>query len=357
MLLAIVITVLCFVMLIILHELGHFLLAKLFGMRVDEFAVGFPPRLWARKIGKTLYSFNALLLGGFVKIHGEDILEQNTDQDSFSNKPLWQRVLVVLGGVLAFWVVAWVLLSFLAGSQGLPAMVGDQEPGVKNPIVQITQVIADSGAAAAGVAALDQIQSIATTDQKIDPLTIAQVQQFIHEHANQELALTVTRQNQPLILKVKVNEQGLIGIGLARIAWISSPWYAAPAQGLEATYKITGRILGALGDLLSRLVSGQRVENADVRGPIGIGELFVQAFNNSIGYFVYFLAIISIYLAIFNLLPIPAVDGGRLLFLLLEGLRGKPIAPRLEARVHNIFFLFLLTLLVLVSVFDVLRLF
>src|SRR3989338_6772760 len=133
MLLAIVITVLCFVMLIILHELGHFLLAKLFGMRVDEFAVGFPPRLWARKIGKTLYSFHSLLLGCFMKIHGEDILQQNTDQDSFSNKPLWQRVLVVLGGVLAFWVVAWVLFSFLAGSQGLPAMVGDQEPGVKNP--------------------------------------------------------------------------------------------------------------------------------------------------------------------------------------------------------------------------------
>ncbi len=346
---------LTFIFLIVCHELGHFLMAKIFRMRVDEFGFGFPPRLWSKKIGETLYSINLLPLGGFVKIYGEDDPESLSDPASFQNKPLFQRFLVVVAGVVAFWIIAIVLLSFLSGSWGLPSVVFDNAPDVKDVRIQITKVLENSPAQSSGLKPLDQILSLDDGKIKLIPKTIQEVQEFIKAHKGQEITLKIMRFDKELNLKVVPNQEGLIGIGLVRVGWQTFPWYLAPLKGIEATFKLTLSIVTSSFELLKKLKSGQPVEGADVRGPIGIGELFVQAFQIHPAYFVYFVALISIYLAIFNLLPIPALDGGRILFLVLEAIRGKQVSPYFEAKIHTAFFLILLALILVISVVDVLR--
>ncbi len=362
----IIVTVASLITLIVLHELGHFALAKRFDMKVEEFGVFFPPRLFAKKFGETVYSFNLLPLGAYVQIHGEDpaeVQEGETREEeridperSFAHKPAWQRALVLLGGVVMFWIVAAVLLGITSSAWGLPTSVSDSEE-VRNPQVMVTRVVDGSPAAAADVTPLTRIESLEASGDTVTPTTMSAVQEFIQSHKKEEVSLTVRRQGQDSeTFTVEPTEEGTIGIALARTGWERTPWYTAPIVGVEKTATFTYRISGMLVHLGTQFVSGEEVAGAEVRGPIGIGQLFVNAFDLGAGYFLYFLSVISIYLAIFNLLPIPAVDGGRLLFLGIEKIRGRPIEPRLEARVNATFFMLLLAVLLFVSIKDILRL-
>jgi len=252
--------------LIAIHEFGHFILAKKFGAKVEEFGIGYPPRLVGKKIGQTIYSLNALPFGAFVKIHGEEGGVEN--YRSFTNKPIWQRISIVLGGVVSFWLAAIILLSIVAGVWGLPTAEGTTGPYA---------------------------------------------------------------------------------------------WYEAPLQGVIATAKLTsnivqGWILGLKNLLgLEALPEGVKLE---MFGPLGIFDLLRNYFNMGINYFLFLVSLISVALALANILPIPALDGGKLVFLMVEAIRGKPINYKLEQKITNVFFALLIIMMIFVTIkFDIPRIF
>lgn len=359
MLFAIFIVFLSLIALVTLHELGHFLLAKKFGVPVEEFGIGFPPRLFGKKFGETVYSLNLLPLGAFVKIYGEE--GGIEDSLSFSQKPIWQRALIVLGGVLAFWIIAIILLSIISSVRGLPAAVVEDASAahLKEAKVQILEVLAGSPAERAGISPFDMILQLKSGREVVSPVNIGEVQDFIQRHKDEQITISLFRGKggKEKTLKVTPNKEGKIGVGLVVIGFKTYPWYLSLGAGIETTGRLTYGILKSLGMVLGKAIKGQKVEGMEVRGPIGIGELMTRYYQLGGGYFVYMVSLISIYLAIFNLLPIPAVDGGRFLFLGIEKIRGRPIAPKVEQKINAIFFMLLLVVLVLVSIKDIMRLF
>lgn len=356
MLLGIFVAFLSLIVLVTLHELGHFILAKKFGVPVEEFGIGFPPRLISKKIGKTVYSLNLLPLGAFVKIYGEEGgLE---DSLSFTKKPIWQRALIILGGVLSFWVISIIILSILSAVWGLPTAISDQERAdIREPKVQIFEVLSGYPAQKAGFLPLDIILKLENSNKSISPTKVKEIQEFIQENKGKMIEVTVRRGKEEKKIKVLPTPEGKIGIGLVRTGFKKVPWYLSWITGTKATAELTYGIIRELIRILSKLFVGGKVKGIEVRGPIGIGEMMAKSFEIGIVYFLYFLSLISIYLAIFNLLPIPAVDGGRLLFLGIEKIRGKPIAPKIEQKINTLFFLLLITLLIFVTIKDIIRLF
>ena len=356
MIFAILVAFFSLITLVTLHELGHFFLAKKFGVPVEEFGIGFPPRVFSKKIGETVYSLNLLPLGAFVKIYGEE--GGIEDSLSFTKKPIWQRALIILGGVISFWIISIIILSIISAVWGLPAAISDEETlGILDPKVQILEVLPNSPAKEAGILAFDIILKLKNSGLTILPTKIKEVQEFIQQHKGQEIKVSVLRGKEEKEIEVVPAQDGKIGVGLIRTGFKTTPWYLSLITGTRATAQITSDILKALVEILKRVMSGKKVEGLELRGPVGIGELMARSFEIGIVYFLYFISLISIYLAIFNLLPIPAVDGGRLLFLGIEKLRGRPIAPKIEQKINTAFFILLIALLIFVTVQDIIRLF
>ena len=361
MILTILIAFISLIGLIVLHEFGHFILAKKFGVKVEEFGIGFPPRLFGRKIGETLYSLNLLPLGAFVKIHGEEGGVE--DIQSFSKKPIWQRTLIVLGGVVMFWIISWVLLSMVMGL-GAPTAISDEaEQGIVNPRVQIMGVASNSPAEKAGINPGDTIIKLKTQNSILEINKVKEVQDFIGENKGKEVVLTIERGREvfdvSLVPRVSPPEgEGPMGVALARTAIISYPWYEAPIRGAIATVNLTIAAIQGWAMVLSNLVKGQGMPTGvQVMGPVGIFGLFTQMSALGLSYFLRFVAIISIFLALFNILPIPALDGGKLVFLGIEAIRKKPISPNLEQKITAFFFALLILLMILVTFKDIQRLF
>ncbi|MDP2641412.1 MAG: M50 family metallopeptidase [Candidatus Yanofskybacteria bacterium] len=346
--------------LVILHELGHFWTARRFGIKVEEFGIGLPPRLFGKKIGETIYSLNLLPLGAFVRMEGEE--GESKSPTSFSAKPVWQRLLVVAGGVIVFWMIAAALLGVLAATSGIQAQVPDEEP-ISNPWVQIQGIAQDSPAQEAGIMLGDQIIALAAGEAIVrEVTTVSAVQEFAEAYAGQEVEITLLRGNEEarvsLIPRVDPPAgQGAMGIALSRIGTIQYAWYEAPLQGVLMTLEMTGRIVGFFGVLIADLVTGREVEigTDDVRGPIGIISMMQEAFSGNLPQFFMFVALISIHLAIFNVLPIPALDGGRMFFLLIEAVRRKPLPQAWEQRMIVVSMLLLISLIVLISIQDISR--
>ena len=342
--------------LVIIHEFGHFILAKKFGAKIEEFGIGYPPRIIGKKINQTLYSLNILPFGAFVKIYGEEGGAEN--YRSFIGKPIWQRVLIVLGGVVSFWFVSIILLSIVAGVWGLPTAVSDKDrENLKDPKVQIIQIAADSPAHVAELKVGDIITGFET---------VKDVQEFISARQGKEAVLTIKRGSEvferTIVPRVLPPEgEGPLGVSLTRIALKSYPWYQAPLQGVFASANLTsnivnGWILGlksALG--LVQLPQGVKME---MMGPLGIFGLLSEYFSMGINYFLFLVSLIAVGLALANILPIPALDGGKLIFLSVEWLRGKPINYKIEQRVSAVFFVLLIILMIFVTVkFDIPRIF
>ncbi|MCK4781934.1 RIP metalloprotease RseP [Candidatus Parcubacteria bacterium] len=358
MFLTVLIVFFSIITLLALHEFGHFIIAKKFGVRVDEFGIGYPPRIFGKKYGETLYSLNLLPLGAFVKIYGDEAeplvqdksQREKRDPRSFTSKPIWQRALILFGGVAAFWLIAWVLLSFvfvIGVQQGISDEV--QSPGAK---VLITAIASESPAQEAGLKPGDTIVKF----QKV-----IEVQDFIGGHKGEEIILTIQRGKEifdvSLVPRISPPEgEGAIGIGLARIAIKSYPWYEAPLKGAEAVATMTYLLIEGLYKTIAQAISGTPTQ-AQLVGPIGLGSLMVQAAQIGLSYYLQFIAMISIYLAIFNLLPIPALDGGRLLFLGIEKIKGRPINQLLEQKINTVFFFLLIGLMIFVTIKDIGRLF
>jgi len=342
--------------LIVLHEFGHFILAKKFGIKVEEFGVGFPPRLFGKKLGETIYSLNLLPFGAFVKIHGEE--GGIEDYRSFIGKPMWQRILIVLGGVVSFWIISAIILSMVAGVWGLPTAVKDEEDhNLVNPRVQITALNPDSPAKNA---------SLKVGDTIVGFHKVKEVQEFIAENQGKEITLTIKRGKEvfekKMIPRVSPPEgEGAIGVGLTRVALKSYSWYQAPVQGVIACGNLTFNIVwGWILGLKSVLGWAELPEGVEMRmvGPLGIFDLLREYFERGIYYFLFLVSVISIALALVNILPIPALDGGKLMFLAIEAVRKKPVNRKIEQHITTIFFILLITLMIFITIkFDIPRIF
>ncbi len=348
--------------LVILHELGHFIAAKKFGIKVEEFGIGYPPRIFGKKIGETIYSLNLLPFGAFVKIYGED--KEIEDSRSFSQKPIWQRAIIIFAGVLTFWIIAVIIFSIVF-MIGVPTAISDQassdllKKATQPPKVLISGVSADSPAQGAGIQPGDRIIFMQTKDrtEKIEINKVNQIQVFTGSHKGEKIILGIKRGNEEfdVSLTPRVSPpsgEGSIGVALVRATVLSYPWYIAPLRAIQNSAQVTYGVIYGLGSALFKLIRGQET-GVQVMGPVGITKLVSQHFTLGINYFLQFIAVISIYLAIFNLLPIPAVDGGRLLFLGIEKLKGSPINRKIEQNINAIFFTLLVGLMIWVTIKDI----
>ena len=345
--------------LIFVHELGHFLVAKKFGIKVEEFGFGFPPRIWGIKKGETVYSVNWIPFGGFVKIFGEDGGDRN-DKHSFVSKKIWQRASVLLAGASMNVVLAVLLLS-LGFMIGLPWAVEDNE-NIAGAKVQITQIAAGSPAELAGIKTGDIVLGASSQGEKLSSLDkVIEFQNFIDRNKGEEVLVDLKRGQRVLTFKLtpRANPptgEGAMGVGLARVSRITFPWYRAIWEGLLTAFDLIWLTLSSLGLLIWQLFSHGRVAG-EVTGPVGIYSITGQAAQMGFVYILQLAALLSINLAVINVFPFPALDGGRVLFLMIEKIKGSPVSERVERAIHSAGFIFLILLMVVVAFKDIVNLF
>jgi regulator of sigma E protease len=326
--------------LVLAHELGHFVVAKRAGIKVQEFGFGYPPRLAGVKIGETLYSINLLPLGGFVRMLGEN--GAPGDPESFASKPKRVRAAVLAAGSAMNLLLVPVLLS-------IALMVGEPVP----QRVMIADVQPDSPAAAAGFRKGDVV--VALEGQPIQNLD--EVSRAVRAAGEREIDARVERDGQELTLQVTPRQAAeadhpTIGVQLAPAEYVTvrRPIWEAVPMGLRRTGDLIRVFFAGLGQMISREAP------VDLAGPIEIGRMSGQAARAGLAYLLQFTAFLSLNLAVFNLLPIPGLDGARLAFVAVEGLRGRRLNPQTEGIIHFIGLMLLLTLMAYVSVNDVRRL-
>ena len=355
---AILIFVLVLGVLVLVHEIGHFITALKLGCDVEEFGIGFPPRLFSFKKRGIRFSINLLPLGGYVKIKGEDGSNKN-DPGSFASKPAWKKSLIVLAGVFMNVVLAYVLISITL-VMGIPTF--DPNPDeygrfakFSDEQIAIVQILEDSPASAAGVLPGDIVLSVDGTI--ID--TVAQLQATLSKQPPQEVSLEVLRDEevkQFMITPAQI--EGIdrlgIGVGLAETAVVSYPWYIAPLVGFTRTFEILWLILVAFKDLFVQFVTTATV-GVDVAGPIGIAVITAQVADLGFVHLLQFTALLSLNLAIINILPFPALDGSRLVFIILEKIRGKKMQARFEKWIHIFGFGLLMLLMIVITIQDIQR--
>ena len=372
----IIVFILVLSLLVFVHEFGHFFSARRLGVRAEEFGFGFPPRIfgvykdkngkWKKVWGNkkvednsdTIYSINGILVGGFVKIKGEDG-DNKDNSDSFSSKKIWKRAIILSSGVLMNVVLASVLIS-IGLMIGLPRYLSDEKlPDsviVKNEQVSIVEVMEDSPAALAGFQVSDNIMSINDTKIKTGEEVVN-----IIASSTEEVSIVVDRSGETKEIKVSPeikpeNNVKTIGIAFLDSATVRYPWYLAIWEGIKMTGQLLWAIIYSLFDLVRNLIIGSNVA-VEVAGPVGIANLTGQMFRLGLIYLIQFTALLSLNLAIINILPFPALDGGRLLFLLIEKIKGKPVKQEIEAVFNNIGFLLLMALIIWVTLKDIIKLF
>ncbi|MDP2630257.1 MAG: RIP metalloprotease RseP [Candidatus Uhrbacteria bacterium] len=349
--LSIVLTILLFLIilsiLVLVHECGHFFAARAFGVHVEEFGLGFPPRAKGWKRGKTLYSLNWLPLGGFVKLKGEQG-ESAHDHDSFASKKIWQRIIILAAGVAMNLVTAVVLLT-IGFSIGMPTAIDrpeDETAGAAQEI-QIVHVLPNSPADKAGMLLGDTIESV---DGK-QFARIADLQEYIRSRKDTSVSVSLQRGNQALTKDITpmVLDGGTpaLGVGLTKTAVVAYPIHKAFGMAVESTWALVVGIFMLLGQAFRRLAFDGFV------GPVGIATYTATAAQLGIAYVINLMAQLSVSLAVINILPIPALDGGRVLFALVEKVRGKSLRPALENTIHLVGFATLILLLVAVTIRDI----
>jgi len=362
MLLTIISFILVVSILVFVHELGHFAVARLLGVGVEEFGFGLPPRVFGKKIKGTLYSVNWLPIGGFVKLTGEDD-EGNHPKSKIQNPKsyFWARskkvrAAILLAGVTMNFLLAVAITTFLLSW-------GVYEPSGR---IHIDGVVAGGPAEIAGIAEKDIVQSITyrAPDGASSTTLITLPKDLIDTtkaHLGEEIVLRVVRDGTPLTLTVIPRKespqgQGPMGIIISDLELKRYPWHTAPIRGLTLTLERAGQMFQTIGDALYRLVTFQPV-GGEIAGPIGIAQVAGQAARYGVIALLEFMSILSLNLAVLNLLPIPALDGGRLVFVFIEKIFGRPVRPAFEKSTHQIGMIILFTLLILISIHDILRLF
>ena len=356
--------------LVLIHEAGHYFAARLFGVKADEFGYGLPPRAFGFvKVGKkwkwvgrkddkeyenTIWSLNWLPLGGFVRIKGEQG-EGGNDADSFHVKPVWQRIFILAAGVTMNWILAIVLFS-IGLMVGAPAVLEDLPPGaiVEKQQVTIIDTLPGSPAAQAGIQPGDVIVRIGADDAK----TLEQTRQLISNQETRPFTLHIRRNGTDEFLNVTAVyreevDRTVIGVGLVDTGIVRYPFFQAIQGGAFLTWGYTKAVVLTFTDLFRELIAGKTDTANQVTGPVGIAVTTGHIAQQGFIALLQFTAILSVNLAVVNFLPIPALDGGRALFLIVEGLRKKAMNRQIEALIHNISFLILIGLILLVTVRDI----
>ena len=346
------------IFLLVIHELGHFILAKKFNVKVEEFGIFYPPRIFGKRIGETLYSLNLLPLGAFVKVFGE---REKNHPRAFGAKPAWQRALILLGGIISFWIISAILLSIVMGS-GFSMAVEDTENGnLKDTKVQIVAIAPNSPAEEAGLKLGDTITDLQVTGYNLRTTKVEQVINFVQNHKGEEIVLKIQRGREVFDVSLvprlsPPKEEGAMGVALMRTATKKYSLIEAPFRGVTATFRMTYFALEGWATALRNLVLG-RPTGVELAGPVGVFSMLDEAASYSISYFLQFIAVISIYIALFNALPIPPTDGGKLVFLFIEKIKGKEFSDKLEAKITPIFLYLLIGLVILITIRDVKKLF
>lgn len=341
-------------LLVLFHEFGHYLAARLFGIDVEEFGVGFPPRAWSVKRRQTVWSLNWIPLGGFVRIRGEDD-PSKIGPGTFSHKPAGIRAIVICAGVFMNLVLSSLLFA-VGFTVGLPQIAEDLPANarVRDQRVQILEVLPGSPAEEAGVRAGDVIAAV-------DRQAIAEVA-LIQDLVNAKegpVRLELRRGDETIGLEFEARfdeESGrkIMGVALAETAIVSFPWYVAIGKGVTATLFYVREIVVTIADLVKGFFVGAK-PGIEFSGPVGIAVLTGRAAKLGFIYLLQFAALLSVNLAVVNILPIPALDGGRLLFVIVEKFRGRAVRPVVEAVIHRIAFFLLLGLVAVVTIKDIER--
>ena len=343
--------------LVFVHELGHFIVAKKAGLKVEEFGFGFPPRIFGIRRGDTVYSINWLPFGGFVRIHGEGG-EDEKNPKSFANRGAGIRALILSAGILMNLLLAIVLFSVglaLGYPQALPDDGGSVDPSQVH--VNVAQVDPESPAALSGIQILDEIVAVNN-----DPVNTArEVREKVTAVKGKPATVTIVRDGKEQDVQVTpranpAENQGALGVELVTNAVVRYPWYQALWLGVQTTFETLWLIIISIFGLIrDAFVSGSFNGDA-VTGPIGIASLSGQFARQGFVYVLWFMAFLSVNLAFMNALPIPALDGGRLLFVLIEKIRGgKKIQQQTENIIHAVGFFLLIGLILVVTVKDVFR--
>lgn len=335
--------------LILGHEAGHFFVAKLFGMKVDEFGFGFPPRIKAIKKGETEYSFNWLPFGGFVKISGEE--EQITNPEKLQSlspeekkryflfQPAWKRFLVIASGVLVNFIIGWLAISFvlMAGASSLIVVNGVQ-PG--------------SPAENAGIATGDIIKNYSSSGD---------FKNFINENRGRQTTFEIIRGGKDLkftaVPRVSTGpNEGALGIEFSETGIERQNFSPALISGFKESILISQATISAFYELFKNLiVRGSLMDG--VVGPVGIFVVAEQTGHFGLIYLLQLLGLISLNLAVLNLIPFPALDGGRLFLIILEKIKGSPVSIKTQSLVNGVGFAMLLFLMAIITVRDVVNLF
>lgn len=335
--------------LVFVHELGHFLAARWMDVEVEEFGFGYPPRIATLfERNGVEYTINLLPLGGFVRMVGE---EGNFEKEgSLYKKKPWQRALVLVAGPFMNLAFAAILMTLVMSMLGTPTTTGN---------IVIQDVMPNTPAAAAGLQEGDVIASI--NGQAIS--TLDEVSTLIEQLLGQEADVTIQRNGetftQEILLRAPENrpsDEGAMGVVIGpeeQFEPVSLP--AAIVQGPLRTVQMFLLTLVGFADLIFGFLTGAGAPAGGVAGPIGIAQITGEFARLGLYELLYFTGFLSVNLALLNLFPIPALDGGRLVFVVVEWIRGKRIPPEREALVHFIGFVFLIGLMVIVSYFDVAR--
>lgn len=301
-----------FGVLVTVHEFGHFITAKLTGMRVDEFAIGFGPKIYQQQEGETLYSLRAIPLGGYNRIAGMDP-DDPPEPGSFKSRPIPARMLVILAGALMNFILPVLLFS------GIFMVVGMDEP-VNEPV--LGTVAPYQAAERAGLKAGDRILAINGRPMSDWNEIVA----TLRGNGVQEVTLTAERGGQTTEYKMTPVYNSELQRPLIGISPRMEKHSFAPLEAMQMGFKYTGYIITAILEGLQKIIIGKQA--ADVAGPIGVAQMAGQVAQQGVLPLINFVAFLSINLGVINLLPLPALDGGHFVLLLLEALRGKPLGSR-----------------------------
>ncbi|MGI5840634.1 MAG: M50 family metallopeptidase [Patescibacteria group bacterium] len=334
--------------LVLVHEFGHYFAAKRTKVKVEEFGLGLPPRITGKKIGETIFSLNWLPIGGFCKLYGED--GGGEGNRAFNNKNPWQKMLIVLGGVLMNLFLAVVIFTIVYAILGVPS---------ETDRVKVVGVAPESPAAIAGLEEEDWIIKVGEeVIESPDELT-----NEVEKYKGESVELLVESGGHEKTVTVEVREnppegEGGMGVAISNTEMVKVPWYQfykGIVAGFEEAYFWGKIIVGGVASMVGGLLSGNVPK--DVSGPIGMFEA-TSTIKESQGMLavVHFFGVVSVNLAVVNVLPFPALDGGRIIFVLYELISGRKANQRVESIINSIGMVILLGLIVLITAGDIARL-
>ncbi len=343
--------------LVFVHELGHFLMAKMFGIRVDEFAIGFPPRLYSKQVGETKYSINLIPFGGYVKIWGEDPEEVQNLSDEEKKKNLsyasrWKQIVVLLSGIIFNIIFAWIFISLSLNIGLISTKVNNSPLEIKDTKVMVLNVIKGSPADIAGLKTGDKIISVDGKEASSislvqDEISAKNKVSFVYERNGDRQTIDIEAKNG-IIENKKAVGISMEMVGIAKYGFFKSFYVGAKLTVLE-----TKNIAIGLKDFFVRIFTFQKGVLSSVSGPVGLAKMSGEAMQFGVSYFLGFVAMISINLALINLIPFPALDGGRVFLILVEAIVRRKIKPIVFNLLNGIGFILLMILMVIITVKDV----